>query len=206
MNIAPAKRISIAALLIALLSLPLTARGSEDPRAGSSISVRTDNGVLSTFELEPFRPDPTGALLRSVVFPGWGQFYNRSYVKAGVVAVGEGLLIYYLGKNWIKAADSETAFRNTFSDYSQGSFLPLDSRLDHRDTNYWDAQRSRSFDTWRKYVDERNKYMWMLAGSVLLSMFDAYVDAHLMPFDAEMNEDLRTGASRGVVLQLTYHF
>ena len=36
----------------------------------------------------------------------------------------------------------------------------------------------------------RNLYLWITAGIVFLSMFDAYVDAHLYNFDREEVRDL----------------
>ncbi len=39
------------------------------------------------------KKNPTGALLRSLVFPGWGQFYNRKYSKAFLFFGGEAGLI-----------------------------------------------------------------------------------------------------------------
>jgi TM2 domain-containing membrane protein YozV len=39
------------------------------------------------------KKNPTGALLRSLIFPGWGQFYNRKYSKAFLFFGGEAGLI-----------------------------------------------------------------------------------------------------------------
>lgn len=53
------------------------------------------------------KKSPTGALLRSMVFPGWGQWYNEQKIKAAVVFTAEGFLIgfaVYLNK---KVTDSE---------------------------------------------------------------------------------------------------
>lgn len=42
---------------------------------------------------------PKSAVIRAVVFPGLGQFYNEQYIKAGIVLIGQsvlvGLSIYY---------------------------------------------------------------------------------------------------------------
>lgn len=39
-------------------------------------------------------PSPTGAALRSLALPGWGQFYNRSALKGVIVSGAEEWLLY----------------------------------------------------------------------------------------------------------------
>lgn len=41
----------------------------------------------------PFQPSPTGALLRSAAFPGWGQYYNRKPVKGAILLLLEAGLL-----------------------------------------------------------------------------------------------------------------
>ncbi|MBM3329673.1 MAG: hypothetical protein FJY67_09430 [Calditrichaeota bacterium] len=43
---------------------------------------------------EPFRPSPTGAALRSLALPGWGQSYNRQPLKAVIYGGAEAAFIY----------------------------------------------------------------------------------------------------------------
>ena len=98
--------------------------------------------------------NPTGAMLRSLAFPGWGQLYNGKWIKAGLVFMGEtGLVINAL---------------------------------------YWDHQAEKATNSWDRdfYRDNRNLSFWWLAAVVLLSMGDAYVDAHLSDFD--VSTDLST--------------
>lgn len=98
---------------------------------------------------DSFTPSPTGALLRSMVIPGWGQVYNRRYFKA-VMAIGlEGAYAYGVYTNHLK----------------RSYYLHRDPALS-------------AF-----YRDQRNRLTWYLAGTVLLMMLDAYVDAHLYHFE-----------------------
>ena len=46
------------------------------------------------------RKSPMGALLRSVAFPGWGQFYNRKYLKSAVVFGAETTFITLAVIEW----------------------------------------------------------------------------------------------------------
>ena len=110
---------------------------------------------------------PTGALLRSVAFPGWGQFYNRKYFKSAVVFGAETTFITLAAIEWGRMNKHKKNFQNP----------------DHPD-RYWE------FEQFEFYEDRRNLFLWITAGIVFLSMFDAYVDAHLYNFDREEVRDL----------------
>ena len=110
---------------------------------------------------------PTGALLRSVAFPGWGQFYNRKYFKSVVVFGAETTFITLAAIEWGRMNKHKKNIENP----------------DHPD-RYWE------FEQFEFYEDQRNLYLWITAGIGFLSMFDAYVDAHLYNFDREEVRDL----------------
>jgi hypothetical protein len=107
---------------------------------------------------------PTGALFRSVAFPGWGQFYNEKYLKSLVVFGTETTFITLAAIEWGRRNEHKTKFQD----------LPQD----HPD-KAWE------FEQFRFYEDRRNLFLWITAGIVFLSMFDAYVDAQLYNFDEE---------------------
>ena len=107
---------------------------------------------------------PTGALLRSVAFPGWGQFYNGKYIKSLVIFGTEATFITLAAVEWKRRNQHKRRFQD----------LPQD----HPD-KAWE------FEQFRFYEDQRNLFLWITAGIVFLSMFDAYVDAQLYNFDKE---------------------
>jgi len=109
---------------------------------------------------------PMGALLRSVAIPGWGQFYNRSYIKSVVVFGLESFFIYKAIHWWKKTEDQYSLIQN--SDES------------------WKAYE---FSIYESYRGRRNDYLWLVGITVFLSMFDAYVDAHLSGFDVDLTPD-----------------
>ena len=78
---------------------------------------------------------PRAAMIRSLVLPGWGQFYNGRPIKGSLIAALE--------------VGSAVAF------------------VARRDQLKQDA------------VPTRNVFLFSTIGIVLLSMADAYVDAHL---------------------------
>jgi hypothetical protein len=113
------------------------------------------------------RKSPTGALLRSVAIPGWGQFYNRKYFKSVVVFGAETTFITLAAIEWGRMNKHKKNFENP----------------NHPD-RFWE------FEQFEFYEDQRNLYLWVTAGIIFLSMFDAYVDAHLYNFDREKVRDL----------------
>jgi hypothetical protein len=112
---------------------------------------------------------PMGALFRSVVFPGWGQFYNEKYIKAAVVFGVETTYIVLAADEWRK-----TNFH----------------KKNYQSAPPYSPQQYYQFDEYRFHEDRRNLYLWVISGIVFLSMFDAYVDAHLYTFDKEKMKDL----------------
>ena len=64
--------------------------------ADSSTANIVSSAGIDTLRLlsdEPLK-SPMGAMLRSALLPGWGQLYNRSYIKSGVVVAVHGFLLY----------------------------------------------------------------------------------------------------------------
>ncbi|MBD3334505.1 MAG: hypothetical protein GF355_03225 [Candidatus Eisenbacteria bacterium] len=106
---------------------------------------------------------PFWIMMRSLVVPGWGQAANHQYIKALVVAAGEGYLLYRLFEHESRRRDY------------------LDRAEERPDeAGYWegkaDAQRER-----------RNDFTWWSALAAAISMGDAYVDAHLRYFNVEFD-------------------
>jgi len=141
------------------------------------VMLSAQEKIDSTFV--PLRgKSPMGALIRSVAFPGWGQFYNGKYIKAALVFGVETTYIVLAADEWRKA------------DFHNKNFQ---SAPPSSPEQFWE------FDQYRFHQDRRNLYLWVISGIIFLSMFDAYVDAHLYNFDKEKMEDLK------VELVPTYH-
>lgn len=72
--------------------------GAEAPPAGSDLDAYSEARLLlaqATFGAanEPARPSPRGAVIRSLIIPGWGQLYNGQPLKVPFVVGGLGLLV-----------------------------------------------------------------------------------------------------------------
>jgi len=101
---------------------------------------------------------PKAAMIRSLVFPGLGQFYNEQYVKAAIVLAGQGTLVGFLFY---------------YNNRARESTSPLEKEF---------------------YEDRRNLMYWWIGAATLLSMLDAYIDAHLYDFDTGPDLAIRIGA------------
>ncbi|MBN2010294.1 hypothetical protein JW960_13195 [candidate division KSB1 bacterium] len=92
-------------------------------------------------------PSPKGAMIRSIIVPGWGQFYNGKRFKAMLIC---GIQVGTLARSVV------------YNQLYQNSTIDEDKEF---------------------YLNLRNQSTWFLAGSVIYSMLDAFVDAQLSTFD-----------------------
>lgn len=102
-------------------------------------------------------PSPKGALLRSVVYPGWGQLANGKPYKACVIMAVEA---YLAGV----AISSDRSARDA-GELAWAAATPGEA----------EKYEERS----ARYEERRNAYFWWLGATILYSMLDAYVDANL---------------------------
>jgi hypothetical protein len=146
-----------------------------------SDSLRIEAGQTSPADFKP-RRSPMGALLRSVVVPGWGQYYNRKYIKSAIVCGAETFFIVRAVHWWVKAED----------EYASIQGLP-------------ESEQRAAFARYSAYRSNRNDYLWLTGLTVFFSMFDAYVDAHLAGFDVDLTPQFSPPADE-VRLDLTLRF
>jgi hypothetical protein len=114
-------------------------------------------------------PRPFTVMLRAAAVPGWGQVTNHKYVKAGLVVAGEGLLVFEALqelKRENQAVDRQTAILASGGDPQGADYVA--AGLDR------DSHRNRKIS-----------WIWFGIAAHLLSMADAYVDAHLASFETD---------------------
>jgi hypothetical protein len=111
------------------------------------------------------RASPFKVMLRSAVLPGWGQMYNGKPLKAVVVVAGEGFLVY-------KALDELSKENDAVDRLSQ---VPDGS-----------PEHDQAQDDREKHYNLKVNYIWWAVAVHLLQMADAYVDAHLRDFSADL--------------------
>ena len=119
---------------------------------------------------------PWGAVGRSAVLPGWGQFYNEDYWHIPIIW---GFLGWF-GYQWIENNNEYQTFKDLFIEN------PEDEIYMHQ----------RDF-----YRDQRDNFTIYIIITYLLNLVDAYVGAHLYDFTVE--QDFKTNTP---MLKFRYHF
>jgi len=169
------KKITLKVFLFFFLSAPfLLGQEPQTDSTATSLPKMPEKGessgiVMDTLPvIQGYVPtkDPTTALIRSAVLPGWGQYYNESYWKIPIVWGIIGWCAYnYVVNN------------NNYSDYRD---LYIKS-----DFNIESYRRLRDY-----YRDQRDLFVIYFGITYLANLLDAYVDANL--FDFDVSEDAFT--------------
>jgi len=85
---------------------------------------------------------PTGALIRSAVFPGWGQFYTKHYIKGGLILCLEsGLIVSAL----IEDKKAQDVYLTGYEEYLE--------RMDRRNGYIWWTVGVVAYSMLDAYVD-----------------------------------------------------
>lgn len=127
-----------------------------------------------------------GAVLRSAVLPGWGQFYNESYWKVPVVLGITGIFVYAMIDQHQQFVDYSEQYDATITDENPAGDLRLKS--------------FREF-----YRDGRDENAWWLLVVYLIQLADAYVDAALFSFDvSDETSATVVPSAQGVSLQVRF--
>lgn len=121
--------------------------------------VVSDTTISSGEQTFQMQKSPWGAVGRSAILPGWGQFYNEDYWHIPVIW---GLLGWF-GSQWILNNNNYKTYRDNF--------------IQTKDP---DDKRKRIF-----YRDQRDQFTIYIAITYLLNLVDAFVGAHLFDFSVE---------------------
>lgn len=137
-------------------------------------------------EQSKWRPNPTAALFLSMFIPGGGQFYNRSYIKSALYGGTQLYLAKYIAWRW------------KWMNRHKSNFQSSD------DEDY----KAEQFALFEKMQESRNLHLWLISLTTLISMFDAYVDAHLADFDQadKAFEVHLEPQDEALILNLVYNF
>jgi hypothetical protein len=153
-----------------------------DLRAQIGSDSLTPGGTQSrAFSVDTLYRSPWGAVGRSFLIPGWGQWYNDSYWKAPAFIIGDvSMLRIYSIKNR-KVKRIEILRKQIDRQIKNDPFLSAEQKqiLRSRHNNL-----TADLDG---ALNDRNFYGWLFVISHLLGMVDAYVDAHLYNFDNKMD-------------------
>lgn len=148
-------------LLFFIFSSPKYLQAQVQPFDSNSVKIDT-----SKFEM---KKSPWGAVLRSAVLPGFGQFYNESYWKIPVIWG----VLGYLGYQWNRNNKLYVQYRDEYA------------RSILKDPTVSYAYKAREF-----YKDQRDQVAVYIGLTYLLNLVDAYVDAHLFDFDISRDNSM----------------
>ena len=172
-------RMTHIALFLLLITPVLCAQERTDSlnTAPAAMVVEEDGGPGKT---------TLGAVLRSAVLPGWGQFYNESYWKVPVVLGITGIFVYAMIDQHQQFVEYSDLYDATITENEPAGDLRL--------------KRFREF-----YRDGRDENAWWLFVVYLIQLADAYVDAALFNFDvSEETSATVVPSAQGLSFQLRF--
>ncbi|MCK4979121.1 MAG: hypothetical protein KAS62_01935 [Candidatus Delongbacteria bacterium] len=108
-------------------------------------------------------------LFLSLVIPGGGQIYNHKFLKAGIYIAAESIFIY-------GAVIQDQRLNDARDLIAEMKDEPVP---DLHKIDYYEFLTDR-------YKKERNNFIWLSIGTILLSAGDAYVDSYFSEFKRDI--------------------
>ncbi len=156
-------------------------KGIKTEKEKEALSKKDDQRPFLQRVIRPEKHSPLTATALSLVLPGAGQVYNKSYWKLPIVYAGLG----WTGYNIYQTTDDYRNIRDTYFNISGiDTTAPVDSSL----LRYSEGQ----LNTLRREAKNRQELAIIRFGIVyVLVAAEAFVDAHLWHFDVD--DDLSLG-------------
>jgi len=147
---------------------------------------------------------PKGALWRSAAIPGWGQIYNKQYIKLPFIYGALGGLIY----SAIITHQDYILYREAFQYKAYEELVVAGTRDTNPKASFkgsydkvaaeFGAISSRPLETQRNNFRRSRDLSFVGIGLVYsLAMLDAYVSAHLLDFDVGENLNIQVSPQSG---------
>lgn len=155
------------------------------------VRIKTRKGRDGRVPISQFVPDPQRALWLSLVFPGAGQIYNRKYWKLPILYGGFLGCTYALLWNQQMYRDYSQAYLDIMDD-DPNTHSYLDMLPPRYDITGREEQFKKIFKNKKNYFRRyRDLSAFCFVGVYLISVIDAYVDAHLSVFDISPDLSLK---------------
>ncbi len=139
-----------------LLLLSLQASFAQEAENGTDTEQQSPN-VVEEEELV----SPIGAMIRSAIFPGWGQFYSRGYIRGSLTVLG-------IGGSVVGALLAQQSFMNRYNAYAEyASLYPND-----------DQGVFAKYEFANQRYKLRTFFMYTGIGIWVYSLIDSYVGAN----------------------------
>lgn len=192
-----------ALLLLAGLAMAAPAAAQQKPKprvdtTGTQILARDTASARDSL-----RVSPTGAMLRSMLLPGWGQLAAGAPVRATVYFAGEAANLFMLTKTIHKlgqAKDREDMFRSQVrdsirmaatEDSALNASIQRPGVLDHMVDD--DSTVVSAHSLVKSRQSQREDWIALTVFWMLASGLDAFVTAHLSNFPGDVAVEPRHG-------------
>ena len=143
-------------LILSLLLLSLHASFAQEAKSGADTEQETPEAVEADRLVSPI-----GAMVRSAVFPGWGQFYSRGYIRGSLTVLG-------IGGSVVGALLAQQSFQNRYDAYAEyASLYPND-----------DQGVFERYEFANQRYKLRTFFMYAGIGIWVYSLIDSYVGAN----------------------------
>jgi hypothetical protein len=158
-----------------------------------------------------FKGKPGKAFIYSLILPGAGQVYNKSYWKVPIIYTGLGLLIYSINFN----SKEYNRFDNAYHlrvDLEKANAERVKAGLEplNPTDEFKDVLTLTGINSYRQFYDKNLQLSYIGIGLVyLLNGIEAFVDRHLQDFDVSKNLSFQYApslysAAGQVTLRLTF--
>lgn len=155
----------------------------------SNVAIDTTIQGNSFFKI--FKGEPGKAALLSLVIPGGGQIYNRSWWKVPLAIGIDATTLYFLIDNTRRHNELDDAYKGL-----------LNGTLD----NYRGISNASTLKPFRDNARKAREYsyIYLIAGH-LITVFDAFVDNQLKDFDVsdDLSFEIKSGDDLGARLSMT---
>jgi hypothetical protein len=172
-------------ILFLFLFVPATKLFAQNDSATKKIiekKVTPKKQKTKIFSIDTSKYNPRVAILRSAVFPGWGQFTNKKYWKMPLVYGALGTTGYIFFRNIKQFREANAAYKNAIDGNDlNNSEIP--------EPYFSVASQPEKIKSFRNEVRQNVDYSVLFFIAFWgLNVVDAAVDAHLKTFD--VSDDL----------------
>jgi hypothetical protein len=172
---------------------------------GPACRAQPDSVKAKILEEKGFSPDhsPRGALWRSLAVPGWGQVYNRQYLKlpfvyAGFAALGARSYLSHREYLLYKRAHLFGRGGELAEEGEPNPFRQYEAQFDEAVERLGGERLGAMRDQRDQYRRQRDLSILGVGLFYVLTVMDAYVSAHLLTFDVGEELTLRVRPTGGL--------
>jgi len=128
--------------------------------------------------------DPEVAWRRSILIPGWGQYYNRRAWKIPFFYAGYGVAGFLILDAHTNYKDYQRAYRIRIQRDDQGLSISRADSLFMLGESFYESSAPSNLQTQRdNFRQQRDRYILLAIGYHLIQTLEAYITAHLRDLD-----------------------